>query len=324
MHIILHNNTIPDSTIVVPESDIKKLYEQRKESYKQKEGRVVKYLAVDIVPSQEDYSKAAIEIEKVREDLQASENVVDIVSESSEVPYTDVFVSDAALDAEAKVFVKVSEIGTVSTPTFQNDKHRLMKLVAKTIAPDSVKVSHIMLAGNTEAAVASLADSLKTVIKGGGNFVDLAKEFSVDQRSAENGGELGWFTETTALAGLSEDFKNAIFSAAVNDIVSVKTLYGTHLVKVTEKTSNVEKYKLAVVELNVSPSSKTYSNIYNELNQFISKNNNADKLDDAAKEAGYNLVSNVTITSDNQNLGFIQNSRPVIRWAFENDKGKIS
>lgn len=317
-------NTIPDSTITVPDSEVKKLYDQRKKLFKQKEGRMIKYLSVDILPSQEDYNKAKTEIEQIREELLASANVADIVNEVSEIPYVDAFVSDAMLDNEAKLFVKSSEIGAVSTPTFQNDKHRLMKLVDKTIAPDSVKVSHIMLGGRAEEALVQLADSLRNVLKNGGDFATLAREYSVDERTASNGGELGWFTEVSALKGLSEDFKNAIFSVPLNEVVVVKSLYGSHLIKVQEKTSNVEKYKLANIEMQVSPSSKTYSNIYNDLNQFVSKNNNMDKLDEAAKEAGYNLVSNVTVTAADQNIGFIQNSRPVIRWAFEHDKGNIS
>lgn len=316
-------STIPDSVISVSDSELKKLYEQRKEQFKQNEGRMVKYIAVDIAPSQEDYDKAKVEIEKIREELIATENVADIVNETSETPYVDAFVSASLLDAEAKLFVTTSEIGTVSTPTFQNDTHRLMKLVAKTVAPDSVKVSHIMLAGDTETALAARADSLKNVLANGADFAELAKEFSMDQ-SAQNGGELGWFTEVTALNGLNEEFKNAIFSTPVNGIAIVKSLYGTHVVKVTDKTANVEKYKLANIVMNVTPSSKTYNNIYNALNQFVANNNNIDKLDDAAKEVGYNIVSNVTVTAADQTLGFIQNSRPVIRWAFEHGKGDIS
>ena len=76
--------------------------------------------------------------------------------------------------------------------------------------------------------------------------------------------------------------------------------------------------------MTVSPSSKTYSNIYNELNQFISNNHSLEKLTANAKEAGYNLVSDATVTKDDQLLGSVQNSRQVIRWAFQNDKGAIS
>lgn len=316
--------SIPDSAVNVSKSEIEKLYNQRKELYKQKEGKVVKYIAVDIRPSQEDYDKASADIESLKEEFKTSEKVADIVNENSEVPYMDAFFTENAFDPEMKQFATTAEVGEVYGPVFDNDKYRMFKLVDKTVAPDSVKVSHIMLANTgDEARTTVLADSLMNVLKNGGNFAELAKEFSADQ-AAENGGELGWFTEITALRGVNEDFKNAVFSTPVNGIAKVKSLYGTHLVKVTEKTNNVNKYKVADIDMTVSPSSKTYSNIYNELNQFISKNNDLAKLDDAAKEAGYNLISGVTVTADNQTLGSIKNSRQVIRWAFQNDKGKIS
>ena len=317
-------STIPDSTIQVSKSEIEKLYNQRKELFKQKESKVIKYISVDIRPSQEDYDNASAEIEALKKELATTTRVADLVAENSEIPYMDVFFSENALDPEMKQFVKTAAVGDIYGPVFENDKYRMFKLVDKTVAPDSVNVSHIMLANTgDEAAVQAKADSLLTVLKDGGDFVALAKEFSVDQ-AAERGGELGWFTEATALRGVNEDFKNTVFSTAVNGYAIVKSAYGTHIVKVTDKTANVDKYKVADIDMTVSPSTKTYGNIYNELNQFISKNRDIDKLDDAAKEAGYNLLSNVTVTANDQVLGTIRNSRPVIRWAFQNGKGSIS
>ncbi|WP_455628690.1 peptidylprolyl isomerase [Parabacteroides chinchillae] len=315
--------TIPDSAVQVSKSEIEKLYNQRKEMFKQKEGKVVKYIAVDIRPSKEDYDKAQADIESLKEELVSSAKVADLVNENSEVPYMDAFFTASAFDPELKQFATTAEVGAVYGPVFENDKYRMFKLVDKTNAPDSVKVSHIMLAGKAEKETVALADSLMNVLKNGGNFEELAKQFSADQ-AAEKGGELGWFTEATALRGVNEEFKNAVFSTPVNNVALVKSLYGTHIVKVTDKTANVNKYKVADIDMSVSPSSKTYSNIYNELNQFISKNSDIAKLDDAAKEAGYSIISDVTVTADNQMLGTIKNSRPVIRWAFQNDKGKVS
>lgn len=315
--------TIPDSTIQVSRKEIEKLYNQRKELFKQKEGRVIKYIAVDIRPSKEDYDKAQAEMEELKAELSGSVKVADVVNENSEVPYMDAFFTEKAFDPELKQFATTAEIGSVYGPVFENDKYRMFKLVDKTIAPDSVKVSHIMLAGKSEAETKALADSLMNVLKNGGDFEALAKEFSADQ-AAEKGGELGWFTEATALRGVNEDFKNTIFSTPVNTVALVKSLYGTHLVKVTDKTANVTKYKVADIDMTVSPSSKTYSNIYNELNQFLSKNNTMAKLEENAKEAGYNLISDVTVTGADQTLGGIKNSRPVIRWAFQGDKGDVS
>ena len=317
-------STIPDSTIQVSKSEIEKLYNQRKELFKQKESKVIKYISVDIRPSQEDYDNASAEIEALKKELATTTRVADLVAENSEIPYMEAFFSENALDPEMKQFVKTAAVGDIYGPVFENDKYRMFKLVDKTVAPDSVNVSHIMLANTgDEAAVQAKADSLLAVLKDGGDFAALAKEFSVDQ-AAERGGELGWFTEATALRGVNEDFKNTVFSTAVNGYAIVKSAYGTHIVKVTDKTANVDKYKVADIDMTVSPSTKTYGNIYNELNQFISKNRDIDKLDDAAKEAGYNLLSNVTVTANDQVLGTIRNSRPVIRWAFQNGKGSIS
>ena len=64
--------SIPDSTIQVSKSDIEKLYNQRKELFKQKEGKVIKYIAVDIRPSKEDYDKASAEIESLKSELATS------------------------------------------------------------------------------------------------------------------------------------------------------------------------------------------------------------------------------------------------------------
>ena len=315
--------TIPDSTIAVSDSEIKQLYEQRKESYKQKASKIIDYIAVDIRPSKEDYDKVQADIESVNSELETTDRVADLVNENSEVPYVDAFFTENALDAEMKQFATTAEVGAIYGPVFDNDKYRLFKLIDKTNAPDSVKVSHIMLAGKGEAETKALADSLLTVLKGGASFEELAKQFSADQ-AAENGGELGWFTEATALRGVNAEFKDAVFGTPLNQIAVVKSMYGTHLVKVTEKTANVAKYKVADIDMTVSPSSKTYSNIYNELNQFISNNHSLEKLTANAKEAGYNLVSDATVTKDDQLLGSVQNSRQVIRWAFQNDKGAIS
>lgn len=317
--------TIPDSLVKVDKSDIEKLYNQRKETFKQKESRVISFLDVPIKPSKEDYDKANADIESIKDEFSKSENVADLVTENSEIPYVDAFFGINALDDEMKQFAKTAEVGTVYGPVFENDKYRMFKLIAKTVAPDSVKISHIMLANTgDDAKVKATADSLVNVIKKGGDFAQLAQKYSADQ-SAEKGGELGWFTEATALRGVNADFAKAAFTTGVGDVAVVKSNYGTHIIKVTERTQSIPKYKIADIDMTVSPSSKTYGKIYNALNQFIGKNsNNIAHLETAAKKAGYDFQKDVTITIDDQTLANAKNSRQVIRWAFQNGKGKLS
>ncbi|MDR3140277.1 MAG: SurA N-terminal domain-containing protein [Tannerellaceae bacterium] len=315
-------STIPDSTVSVTKSELEKLYNQRKEAYKQAETKVIKYITIDIVPSEEDYAKAGAEIETIKEELTGSgHTIADIVNENSEIPYADVFSSENALDPEIKTFAASASIGEIYGPAFENNRYRMFKLVDKTIAPDSVKVEHIMIAGTGRDEV--LADSLLNALKAGADFAEIARTYSVDQ-AAKNGGDVGWLTEAGAKAYVNDEFKQGVFSAPLNELQQMKSLYGIHIYKATEKTANVQKYKIANVEMTVSPSSKTYSNIYNELNQFISKNQNIDKFDDAAKEAGYNVRSSVNVTANDQTLEMIGQSRPVVRWAFQNKKGSIS
>ena len=314
-------STISDSTINVSDSDIKNLYNQRKEQYKQKEMRVLDYIAVDIRPSQDDYEAIRKDLGEAKAELLTTTNVADVVNEYSETQFIDAYVSEKSMDQDMITFVNSAEVGDIEGPVFSNESFRVMKLLDKKVDADSVKVSQIYLAAQNNDAdrIAALADSLLTVLKAGGNFEEMAMQYSMDQTGA-NGGEFGWFTEPAALGVLGEDFRNTIFEAQVNNPVILKSSYGTHIVKVTERTSDVPKYKLAFITQSVTPSSKTQSDLYNTLNQFIANNNTSDKIAEAAGDAGYAFVANVKVATSDQNLGSVADARQVVRWAFEGTK----
>ena len=321
-------STIPDSLVKVSDSEIKKAYNQRKEQFKQTESRVIDYITVNINPSQDDYENVQAEANKIFDEMLAADNVEDIVNANSEVPFWNAYISADGLDTDMKAFVEKAAVGDFEAPFFREDSYRIFKLIDQTIAADSVKVSHILLADQTgstsKEALKAMADSLVGVLKSGENFEELAARYSVDQ-SAQMGGEIGWITEIDALRYFGEEMKEAIFAASVNQPVVLEASYGVHVLKITEKTANVPKYKIAYVHLSVSPSSKTYSNLYNALNQFISLNNSDEKIAAAATEAGYVLSSNVRVSAADRYVGEVSDSRPVVRWAFEKDKkGEIS
>ncbi|MDR0845478.1 MAG: SurA N-terminal domain-containing protein [Tannerella sp.] len=328
-------NTISDSLVNVSDSEIKKLYDQRKEQYKQSETRVVDYIAVNILPSQEDYDNASEDIEKTKAELETSADIADILSNSPEVPYIDVFlsekdlnmyISENGLNADMVPFITSAEVGDIKGPLFRDSRFHVVKLVDKVVAPDSIKVSSIILmdqSGNNDA-LTTLSDSLLNVLKAGGDIDALADQYSV-QPAQTGGGDLGWLTEFSASRMYGEEFEKAAFATALNQPVIVKAPYGVHLIKVTAKTANVPKYKIGYVLSTVTPSSKTYSKLYNELNQYISKNNTSEKIEASAKEAGYELVSNASVASTDRNLGPITDARQVVRWAYEKStKGEVS
>jgi peptidyl-prolyl cis-trans isomerase C len=85
--------------------------------------------------------------------------------------------------------------------------------------------SHILVKTEEEAK------DLKKKIDAGADFADLAKKFSKDPGSANNGGDLGFFNRERMVKG----FSDAAFSLKVNEVSGpVKTPFGYHLIKAIE------------------------------------------------------------------------------------------
>ncbi|HCC50741.1 MAG TPA: peptidylprolyl isomerase, partial [Porphyromonadaceae bacterium] len=86
-------SSIADTTVVIPASEIEKLYQERKEMFRQSETCVIDYIAVDIAPSQEDYNKMAKEMDAIRAELETTDNVAALTNEKSERKYMNAFFS---------------------------------------------------------------------------------------------------------------------------------------------------------------------------------------------------------------------------------------
>ena len=96
---------------------------------------------------------------------------------------------------------------------------------------EQVKASHILVDTEEEAK------DIKKKLDAGGNFEELAKEFSKDS-SASEGGSLGTFTADQMVP----EFSNAAFSMSVGQISDpVKTDYGYHIIKVVDRKDTFEQ-----------------------------------------------------------------------------------
>jgi peptidyl-prolyl cis-trans isomerase C len=89
-----------------------------------------------------------------------------------------------------------------------------------------IKASHILV--KTEDEAKKVLESLKK----GQKFGDIAKAVSIDSGSAKNGGDLGFFSK----GQMVPEFEKAAASLNVGEIsVPVKTQFGYHIIKVTDK-----------------------------------------------------------------------------------------
>ena len=100
--------------------------------------------------------------------------------------------------------------------------------------PDLIRASHILLLSeetpDLDAQLKERAEGLLARAKKGEDFAKLAKENSVDSTASE-GGDIGYVTK----ASLESDFANAVFSMSTGEIRLVKSRYGYHVVKLTDK-----------------------------------------------------------------------------------------
>jgi peptidyl-prolyl cis-trans isomerase C len=80
-----------------------------------------------------------------------------------------------------------------------------------------------------------LADSIYAQLQGGANFEQTANEQSNDTATAENGGDLGWFTR----GQMVQQFEDVAFSLQPGQISTpFQTQYGWHIIKVYESDPN--------------------------------------------------------------------------------------
>ena len=295
--------SIPDSTVVISESELKDLYNKQKENFKQDEKREVKFFAVDIVPSEGDYKTTEEKINNLKANFSTTDDIAGMLSFNTDVPYVDAYVAQRDMDPEMKRFVETAQINEVYGPVFEDESYKMYRLMGKSVAPDSVKVRHIMFPLQADAKVKAQMDSVLNVLKNGGDFAALAKQFSVDQNSAANGGDLGWLTETSAVQ-FGQKFVSSVFNGG-SGYLTVETPYGQHIMQVTERTASVPKAKVAQLVLKVRPSSETYSTLYNKVSSYIAENGKLESFEKNAKDKGFS-------------------GREIVKWAYKSDKGDIS
>jgi len=91
---------------------------------------------------------------------------------------------------------------------------------------------HILItATKDDAADRKLAEDVYAQAKAGKDFAQLAKQYSKDPGSAQNGGDLGWADRTTFVG----PFTDALFGMSVGEIHSpVKTQFGYHIIRLDE------------------------------------------------------------------------------------------
>jgi len=124
----------------------------------------------------------------------------------------------------SEVFEK--EIMAKSTVSDQDIKDYYDKNKESFVMATEIKASHILVKTEEEA------QKVLARLKKGEKFEAIAKAVSLDTASAKNGGDVGFFKK----GQMVPEFERAAASLKVGDIsIPVKTQFGYHIIKVTDK-----------------------------------------------------------------------------------------
>ena len=307
--------SLSDSLFKASKGDVKKRYNAQIEKFAQKPYRSAKYVLVEVKASDEDYKAVETSINKLESDFIAATDLTAFVNQNSDNQYFDCYLSNALFEGKVKEFINTSSVGGYLPPVFDLGAFQMAKIVAKTVAPDSVKVKNMVL-GSDEAV---RADSIMAVLKAGANFNQIAQQFSRSAQAAD----MGWFREIDAQS-MGKEFVNACFAAPVNQYQMVKGKNSINIFQVTEKTAPVAKTKIALVSLKVTPSSRTYSAAYGKLNQLKVANTKAQTFVDAALKSGFEVMDAEIVRSNDFTLANIPQMRDAVRFVYNNELGDVS
>lgn len=313
--------SLPDSLFVPTEKEIKQRYAREKQKFIQhEETRDLLVVLYDVLPSEKDHEEIKTWIEKLKEEFATAPDYFALANQNSDIPNKDVALSRKDIDADIQEFAFTASVGEVFGPIFVNGVYKMARLSEKgIIASDSAKVRHILIQENDINATQKLVDSLVAVLKKGEEFATIAARYS-KAGSAAQGGELGWVKD----GEWDKDFSNKAINAKINDIVTVQIGAGIHIMQVTEKTKPVEKVKIATIIRKVEPTSRTYGIRFNEASQFVAQNRTVEKFENATKENNSLAVRKYTVSTKETRIANINDSRQIIRWAFENKEGDVS
>ncbi|HER08140.1 MAG TPA: hypothetical protein ENO20_04450 [Bacteroides sp.] len=318
--------SVPDAEISVTESDLKKYYREHKERYMQEASRTFQYVVFEVEASEKDIETARYWTAQTKIEFSriTDAEVPRYVNGVSDEPFNRQYFSYEELPEIIRDSVFQASTDEVFGPYREGDAFKITRLHDVQMRPDSVRARHILLSpqefrGSRELA-RQTADSLKGVLERGGNFNQIALEYSADESNRAIGGDLGWFTEGMMVT----EFNNACFENKQGDVVIAETNFGTHIIRIEEQSSPVRKIQMATVVRNIYASDETNQDYYNRAVKFRSKATNIEKFTEQAREFGLDPRFAPNITKDQQSIPGIEDPISIIKWAFSADVNNVS
>ncbi|TKC13050.1 peptidylprolyl isomerase [Pedobacter polaris] len=320
-YVSLDYSSILDKDVKITDADYQAYYDANKKRFDNPtETRNFEYVNFSIQPTSADTLAVKAQIEKLAADFRTTPNDSLFAANNSDVKVPFTYISKGKLAPAVDSVIFNYPAGSFYGPVFSGNSYKLIKVIASRFSPDSVKASHILIDPSKiggEVNALKLADSLKSLIQNGSSIAELAAKYSVDG-SKDKGGDLGTF----ARGAMVPEFENAAFDGNTGDIKVVKSQFGIHVLKIDKQIGSSKVAKLAYIEKNLLPSSKTRDVAYKKASAFLNevKSNTFSSL---AQKHGYTVGVAEKVTPTQGFAPGLDSPRPLIKDAYAAEKGDV-
>jgi peptidyl-prolyl cis-trans isomerase D len=237
--------------------------------------------------------------------------------ETVDLRYVEISLSQLA----SKVSVDDAQLKTYYDEQKQKTPERFTQ-------PEQRRVSHILLPvanPKDDAAVKAKAEGILKRAQAGEDFAKLAKEFSQDPGSANQGGDLGWTERKVWVT----PFADAAFGMKVDEIAGpVKTQFGYHILKLVGiQPAAVKTFEQSKPELEAEYRRNEAERLFNNAQDQLADAalQNTTDIDIVARKAGLTVLE-VPSFSRTDGGGALGKVPAVIEAAFSQDviDGRLS
>ena len=319
-------STIKDTDVKVEDSDLKALYNDQKEQYRQwVESRDIKYVDFQVVASKADRDELMKQMQEACQQLQNGGDAADVVRKAqSQTAYTGLAVQRSALANDIAAKVDSMQVGQVVGPfeTPYDNTLNVVKLINKVQLPDSVEYRQIQVGGQTADEAKQRADSIFQALQGGADFEVIAKKYGQT-------GDKQWLTSqmyerSQTIDADTKEYLNSLTTLGAGEMKNLSFTGGNIVLQVTARKNMVTKYDVATVKHTIDFSKQTYSAAYNKFSQYVSENKTVEALEKNAEKFGFRVQERTDMYSSEHGVAGLRATREVMKWVFDAKAGEVS
>ncbi|MCW3112042.1 MAG: peptidyl-prolyl cis-trans isomerase [Segetibacter sp.] len=328
-------SSISDSSVKVTDDDIRDYMNRHKESFKQDEAsRSVSYVAFNASPSGADSLKVLSQVNNLKAEFATATDPEQFLARNgSDNPYFNGYVLGSKLQVPNADTIKKLAVGEVFGPYVDGTHYTLAKMIDLRSMPDSVKVRHILIKTGEkgqptlpDSIAKSKIDSVEFAAKSGADFNALVLKYSDDEGSKNTKGEYTFTSEQ--FPNLSKEFAETAFYGAAGDKKVVKVenqaYSGYHYIEVLEQKKVETAYKIAYLAKPIEASQETINSASNQASQFAANSRNQKQFEENAGKQNLTILSVPDIKQNDYQVLALGESRPFVRWVYENKTGDVS